>query len=417
MPDRFFPIKTETACPLKWSWSTLYLYQGQTASCHRTGFSDLTVDNFDQFHNTEKKLQERRAMLAGKWPENSCQYCRQIEESGGFSDRNLHSTIPNLYPAELDQNPTAIDIKPTILEVFFSNTCNLSCLYCLPTLSSRINQEHKIFGPFNKNGVELSTVEHDNTPLLIEKFWNWIESNSYHLKRFNVLGGEPFYQPEFYQLLDYFEKTAHPELELCIVTNLAINPKKLKKICERLQALLVTRKLKRIDMTCSIDCWGKEQEYVRHGLDLDQWQENFEFLLSKKWIKINVNQTISVLTIKTMPELLYKLAEWRKVRSVGHFFSVVSPQPSYLDPTIIGSGVFDKDFEKIIDCMPTDNEEYKAAVEYMQGIATSIEKSDVNITELIKLQTFLDEKDRRRGTTWKDTFPWLTQIFNQCLVK
>jgi len=55
MSAKYFPIKTATACQLKWNWSTLYLHDETTASCHRTGWSPLTVENFDDFHNTEKK--------------------------------------------------------------------------------------------------------------------------------------------------------------------------------------------------------------------------------------------------------------------------------------------------------------------------------------------------------------------------
>ncbi len=415
MSDRIFPIKTKTACALKWSWSTLYLYQGQTASCHRTGFSEINVDNFDQFHNTEKKLQERLDMLDGKWPDGSCGYCRHIEESGGFSDRNLHARIPNLYPTELDIDPTLTKVNPTILEVFFDNVCNLSCVYCLPTLSSKLNQEYKTFGPFNTGSIRLNAVESNSTSSLIGKFWNWLDSNSLQLKRLNVLGGEPFYQTEFYQLLDFFDRTAHPNLELCIISNLVIPTNKLQTIVNRFEKLLASKKLKRIDITCSIDCWGPEQEYVRYGLDLDLWQKNFEFLLSKKWIKLNINQTISVLTIKTMPDLLSRLEGWRKIRSIGHFFSVVTPQPPYLDPSILGKGIFKSDFDKIIASMPIESAEHNTAVEYMQSIATSIENAEVNLEELKNLKVFLDEKDRRRGTNWKITFPWLVQIFNQCI--
>ena len=52
MSGKYFPIKTKTACQLKWAWSTLYLNNGETKSCHRTGQSELTPENFLNFHNT-----------------------------------------------------------------------------------------------------------------------------------------------------------------------------------------------------------------------------------------------------------------------------------------------------------------------------------------------------------------------------
>jgi len=43
----------------------------------------------------------------------------------------------------------------------------------------------------------------------------------------------------------------------------------------------------------------------------------------------------------------------------------------------------------------------------MQGIATHYSQSEPDPVELLKLKTFLDETDRRRKTSWPDTFPWL----------
>ena len=408
MSHKFFPIKTDTACQLKWNWSTLYLYKGRTASCHRTGDDQVSLDAFDTFHNTEKKQQERQLMLQGKWPVDSCGYCKDIEVDGGFSDRMLHLNVPDKSPPELETDPTAVVISPTILEIFFNNTCNLACLYCIPELSSQISQENRKHGTFTKNGVILDVEDADpDYQQRLDKFWIWMRKNSHTLKRFNVLGGEPFYQREFDQCLDYFENTPHPDLELGIVTNLMIPPARLQKYIDRFKLLLSTRKLGRIDITASIDCTGPEQEYVRHGINVNTWIDNFESLLEHKWLTLNINQTICLLTIKTMPELLTKLSVWREKHKIGHYFSVASPGPSYLIPSILGSDVFLRDFELILDLMPETSEQDKIARQYMASIANTIARSTANKIELKKLETFLTEKDRRRGTNWRLIFPWL----------
>ena len=44
----------------------------------------------------------------------------------------------------------------------------------------------------------------------------------------------------------------------------------------------------------------------------------------------------------------------------------------------------------------------------MESIKQLTESSkDVNIAEVIKLITYLNEMDRRRGTQWEKVFPWL----------
>ena len=89
MSKKIFPIQTATACQLKWSWTTLLLNTGQSASCHRTGFHELTAENFDNFHNNDSVLADRRQMLKGEWPTENCSYCRLVEQAGGKSDKAI----------------------------------------------------------------------------------------------------------------------------------------------------------------------------------------------------------------------------------------------------------------------------------------------------------------------------------------
>ena len=129
MPLKYFPINSQTSCRSKWSWSTLYLNKGATASCHRASTSAIP-EKFEDFHNTPVKIQDRSVMLQSLWPGNGCEYCRDIEHSGGISDRMFQNQIPDVYTKELDQNNALTVVNPVVLEVFFSNTCNLSCIYC-----------------------------------------------------------------------------------------------------------------------------------------------------------------------------------------------------------------------------------------------------------------------------------------------
>jgi hypothetical protein len=354
-------------------------------------------------------------MLEGKWPVDSCLYCKDIEESGGSSDRILHLSIPELVPNELAHNPTATSVSPKLLEVYLDNTCNLSCVYCLPELSSKINQENRKHGDFNSNGVVLGTSQRiANYDKLLDKFWQWMQTNSTNLEQLNVLGGEPFYQPQFDKCLEYLEQTAHPNLNLTVVSNLKLSAERLEQYIGRIKKLAATRKIKSFTMTCSLDCWGPEQEYVRYGLDLVEWETNFKRLLQEKWIAININHTISVLTLKTLPALQQKINSWKQEHKIGQYFSVVSPQPTYMVPDIFGD-LFAKDFEEILTLMPETTDIERAAKSYMHGLYNQTLNSCVNANEVLKLQTYLNEIDRRRNLNWKQLFPWLEQEIKNVL--
>jgi len=405
---KYFPIKTDTACQLKWAWSTILLPKGLTQSCHRIDPHPFDINSFN-FHNTEEKIRQRETMLDGQWPKSGCQYCENIERTGvGQSDRQFFLQVPNLSPKELESDIRATKVSPTILEVYIDNTCNLSCVYCIPELSSRIDNELKKHGRFEKNGLILESTfqKENNFDEIQEKFWAWMRENAHTLERFHLLGGEPFYQRQFELFFDFFNTNPCPNLAFNIVTNLVITKNRLEKHVDRFKKLIIDKKLKQLDITVSIDCWGAQQEFVRYGLDLSKWQENFEYLISQRWVKLNINNTISVLTIKTLPELLDKLKDWTKDRKIEHYFSTTI-YPSYMHPMILGATEFEEDFKTILSLMESETWRGGQAKQYMEGIVATIQNSVYNKEETIKLLTYLDELDRRRNTNWRELFPWL----------
>jgi pyruvate-formate lyase-activating enzyme len=409
MPQRYFPIKTQTACQLKWTWSSLYLYEGTTNSCHRVAKTQLNLDTFDTFHNTPKKLADRQIMLEGQWPQGGCEYCQKIEQAGGTSDRMMHLAIPDLSPPELDDDPGAVSVTPRIVEVYFDNTCNLSCVYCHDGFSSRIQQENKRFGRFESQGLVIDNTHqrHSNFEQITESFWTWMATNYASIRRFHLLGGEPFYQQQFDTCLDFLYNNTNKDLEFNIVSNLMVEPDRLRGYIDRIKDLVSARRIKRFEITASIDCWGPEQEYVRHGLDLQRWKQNFEYLVKQSWITLNINQVISVLTIPTMPDLITYVNTQRINREIGHHLITVN-QPTHLNPDILGQNFFDNYFEQVLNVMPADTWQQQQARDYMQGVRLQISVADKNPTEINKLRTYLDELDRRRNTNWQQTFPWLT---------
>ena len=411
MPDKFFPIQTATACQLKWTWTTLRLYNGQSSSCHRVKSTVLSTDTFDNFHNTEKSIADRKLMLEGQWPTGGCEYCKNLEESQNQSDRLFQLKIPNLVPPELDLNPTAVEVTPRILEVYLDNVCNMSCLYCWDGFSSKIYQENQKFGEFDQNGVVIKnrSIKHPDADLITQKFWTWLDTNYGSLRRLHILGGEPFFQSQFETCVEFLESHSNPELEFNIVTNLKISLDKLENFVERMKQLLLLKKIKRLDITCSIDCFGVEQEYIRHGIDLDQWRKNFEYLIAQKWITVNINQTLVNLAIKTAPDLIKYVNQVSGQRRVGHYFSTPIDTYDCLHPKIFGPGFFDNDFKSLLSSMKDNNtfekEFKKNMIAIWNGINTGT-RSDILIKQL---GVYLTELDRRRNLNWKKTFPWLVK--------
>lgn len=428
MTQRVFPIKSDTSCLLKWAWSTVYLGQGTSSSCHRTDQAPIPADNFASFHNLPNKIRAREMMRRSEWPQEGCQYCEKIEQAGGMSDRQHQLEAghdADRTPPELMINPDANEVTPTILEVYFNNVCNLSCLYCGSHFSSKWEEENRRFGVFEQGNVKFGHNQQWNPDYerMLADFWKYLEENNRYkvIRYYQILGGEPFYQKEFDMSLEFWETHPNPELTFNIITNLKVPHDKFKKYIDRFGRMMTRGQLKRLQITGSIDAWGPQEEYVRWGLDLEEWTKNWEYLLDKPWVVQCINTAITGLTIKTLPELIERIDKWNKQRPPWNpiSFSFMSAMtPPEMVPDIFGKGVFDADFDRIRAAMPTIQEHdtdhvrsmKTAAVEHMEGIIKQIQSGPRNPERIADLRVYLTEIDRRRGTNWKELFPWLVDL-------
>ncbi len=404
LKNKRFPIHTETACQLKWNWSTIFLTKEETASCHRTNHHKFDTELFD-FHNTPSKIDDRQRMLKGQWPAKGCDYCRDIERAGGRSDRLTNLDFPGIHsPPELDQDPQATRVTPRILEVYFDNTCNLKCVYCGPHFSSLWDAENVRFG-------QTAFAKSTNIEANKQRIFSWLAQNGQHLTHFNILGGEPLYQQELDQCLDLFEKHPAPELKLQIFSNLNCKLTHLQNTVTKVKRLVDQNKLREFEITASLDCWGPQQEYVRFPLDLAVWERNFEYLLDQSWINLIVSSTITPLTVKTLPDLLEKISAWNKTRTVHHYQnSVNSPDFMFID---IFGNIFEQDFQHALEFKPAQTKEQQSSRAYLEGIAKQSASGLPRLDMIKKLHGFLTKMDQRRSTNWRTTFPWLIAEFEK----
>ena len=415
----------DPTCALKFGWSTVKLSEGTSASCHRTTYDKVPEGDFGKFHHTPTKMATRKLMLQGKWPGKGCEYCKKIEDADGISDRmEANSMDPKHF--------STTDCK--ILEVYFSNVCNQACIYCSAEYSSKWETENKKFG------LDIETTDFardflkdkENFKRIKSEFWEWMENNHKPLVKYNILGGEPFFQPELLENLDFFETHPCPNLELTIVSNLKCPEKRFRATMDKIDNLRAIGNLGQVRITGSIDCWGDAFEYTRWGAKLEEFDRNLGILmLDYKEIEVEIHMTMGATTIKDMPELITRLNYWNnlrnplrekssEVKSGVKEHSNIKPihlnanfvvWPYHMAPDIFPTGFFKEDFKRA----HTELDKgiwYSSLYELMEGYEKSIDNTPVNYTKINKLKEELTNIDRRRGCDWKKTFPWLDE-FNE----
>jgi hypothetical protein len=168
--------------------------------------------------------------------------------------------------------------------------------------------------------------------------------------------------------------------------------------------------IKVFDLMASIDCWGPESEYVRSGLDLKKFEQRFAWAADQdpNGLRLNVSETMTPMTIKTAPELIEKINHYRKKRPIGHYFSFYYGNQKFQNPDIFAYSMWEKDFEKILKLMPTNDTDQQESKDRMIGIQKYLQQSvEHNYVEIKNLHIYLDELDRRRGTDLQKLFSYL----------
>mgnify|MGYP003342305303 CR=1 FL=1 len=393
------------ACLYKWAWSTIRLYEGTTNSCHRVE-SDIIPENYEDFHNTPKKLADRKKMLKGHWPGGGCEYCKLIEHAGGTSERleiNKGDT-DHLVPKETKLYRKAIKLTPKMVEVYFNNLCNLSCIYCGPQYSTTWENEEKKYGKLYDFSPNLDQIKSQSEKYRerVEKHWKWLKENREDLLLYNILGGEPFFQPEFEENINFFKKYPAPKLKVSIFTNLKVKQDKLKRILDTVQELLDQKKLKEFQIFFSLDNWGKDAEYVRQGLSIKDWENNFNYILENyPEFRLTIHSTLTTVCLATLPDLCAKVTEWNKKRFVKHSCALVDGR-LFMHPSIWHNDLLKKFWKDSIKNSCRDA--IKENIRSLQAMCENQKVDHKNQKEFIRVLT---ELDRRRNTNWQETFPWL----------
>ena len=121
---------------------------------------------------------------------------------------------------------------------------------------------------------------------------------------------------------------------------------------------------------------------------------------------INTNQTITSLTVRTIPQLLEIVKKYRKINpKIGTHFSMVTER-EWMHPSVFGRKFWEDDVKNILNVMPIDSERDIVACKYMEGTFAQIPvESDQK--QIKNLKNFLDQIDKRRNTNWREVYPYL----------
>ena len=433
---RVIDIKSESFCGAKWYNATIWLGSGQTTSCHHPLPHQIDVnaveDNPKLIHNTPEKKEQRRQMQVGIRP-SGCEYCWKIEDMGTdkISDRVDKTRI--YTDEELDEaynTPWTQDVNLRTLEIAFDRTCQLACSYCNPAFSSSWVRDIKQRGSYTNlvsdgrnhfththDSSQLYTI-HDNNPY-IEAFFKWWESDLHKtLKELRITGGEPLMSGYTWQLFDWFKANrGQSKTRIAINSNLAFEQDKIDRLLEAAEDV-------ELDLYTSCEATYDHAEYIRDGLDYNQWLDNVRYLLdSKKLRGLHVMCTVNALCLISLPYLLKQIARLKQEygKDSINFTLNILRFPSFQSPLVL-----DKEFRQAqanrLGIFKTNygSELHEFEINHIERLIDYLELVDRPHSETFEMpkllndfKQFYQQYDDRRGKNFVKTFKELKEWYNE----
>jgi hypothetical protein len=455
LEDTYIAINkvSSSFCVAKWKQVTMHLQNGHTHSCHHPNTHLVPLEEIKRnptaLHNTEFKKQQRKMMLEGVRP-SECNYCWRAEDSGNrYSDRTYKSSDRSWASSHIEEianKPWDDNVDPSYVEVSFSNVCNFKCSYCSPNISSQWMEEIERYGPyptsnkFNnldwfKQTQKMPIANNQDNPY-IDAFWKWWPTMYSQLKQFRITGGEPLLNKNTFKVLDYIIENPNPNLTFSVNTNMNVPDEIYNKFIEKLKIIQDTNRIHNLQIFTSAEAYGKQAEYIRYGMDYDQWLNNIERMINEvPNATITLMCTYNILSIpsftKFLEDILKLKLKYRHIAYKNHRTPIIIDMPylnhpqhqaSYIIPEYLFHYVEEQlKFMEDNKESRIPGEEYTGFYEHeiykLRRIYNIIknELGNPNPNNTVHRQDFIkfvDEHDRRRGTNFLETFPELSIMYN-----
>ena len=223
-------------------WRGLHInVRGDVKTCcagNPNMLGNLNSQKIEEILDSDTLKEIRESLRQGIPHQQYCSGCIQRESQGGDSERSWHNSVNT----EFDYINAGLKYEyPTIIDVRWNTTCNLSCNYCGPKDSSK-------WASLQKISVS-SDTRHYYTQVC-----DFIEKHYDQVKEVAMVGGEPLLLPENERLLDVIP----PDCIVTLITNLS-NPLENNRIFKKLS------QRSRVGWSISFDNLGDRFEYVRYG--------------------------------------------------------------------------------------------------------------------------------------------------------
>jgi len=265
----------------------------------------------------------------------------------------------------------------------------------------------------------------DNPYLLA--FWKWLPQIYPTLETFRMTGGEPLMDKNTFRMFDYIRENPKPDLNLSITSNCCPPGDQWNRFMDGLKDLTDADAIDHFMLFCSLDSWGSQAEYIRHGMEFNTLYRNItDFLANGSKHSLTFIATFNVLSYPNWLNYVKNIHQLRKDyckdRQLIWFDVPMLTSPEWMSAKILPEMV--TELEKSVEYMKANKEDqlsrFKGFKDFeiskVQRLIDWIKtptKYDQD-TAMMNFYLYFTEQDRRNNTDILKTFPELTDFWNRC---
>ena len=243
-----------------------------------------------------------------------------------------------------------------------------------------------------------------------------------------MTGGEPMMDHNTYKVFQYVIDHPKEDLHLNITSNMCPPDEKLKqKYFNMLQTICLQEKVEHVMQFVSVDTYGKQAEYIRHGLDYSRMMDNVDEFLERIPHRNSITFIITYnnLSVTGLGALLEEIRQLRKKHSKDYqrvWFDIpLLRQPAWQQITLLPEAYQEihKSNIEMMQKLSGEEEGYGAFKDFeiqkmLRNLAYWKKNADASKQQKKNFYAFFNEHDRRRGTNFLNVFPEMEEFWMEC---
>ena len=384
---------TDKSCAFPWHMYSIDTGFGKWRSCPRADYKPLNDLNF--FNHSE--LIDQRQSLRNHIEHPTCINCWDAEKDGAKSYRQVLNM-------DYKHKSIALDTVrvPEILEIKFSNLCNLKCIFCSSNCSSLWETDQPI---------DPKSLGKFRGPEVAKKIVEFADTYYKDIKTFQLFGGEPVLHKEFDQIFDLIlsKPIEQGKKTVSFSTNMYYSESHRTRFEDKIKAVLDNGH--QLYMRFSIDGMHAQGEYLRTGMNWNKFEDNLDSFMEKfhnypNLGKMKCNIALNITNLVYLDKIMHFIDDKGYTNVEPHYNYVHKPEYFYLKNygTRLNKAIGiikHQDFRRFNN--------YKTHVLELAGSMSSLTP---NIKKIMQGRTWLDKYDSSRDQKFLELFPLNEFMYN-----